>query len=363
MSNFFNLDNPVWNFMGKLVDVFILTILWIVCSLPIFTIGPATTAVYYVTLKLVRDEESYTVRSFFKSFKQNFKQGVPIGLIELGLGLFFIWDIYLYYQLGSVSTAMSIMGIIFIGIFLIYLLALVYVFPLQAKFYNTVKQTLKNSVIMSIKHIWRSLGMLLIAVAVIIGCLFFPPLLLLSTGLIAFLQSFVMVHIFDKYIPKEDLEKEDEFEAESAGIDEEQPVHIVMTADDMAMGGSQVVNRDTLTRNEEAQKQIAEDAAADAAREAESQSPAADNADTGKETPQAESTAADSAAAEAPQTAGTSGASQGGAPAGASAGGETAAATDDSQNADKPAMDDDTRSELTQAEGNVVGDDGVKRYY
>ena len=182
MSNFFNLDNPVWNFMGKLVDVFILTILWFVCSLPIFTIGPATTAVYYVTLKLVRDEESYTVRSFFKSFKQNFKQGVPLGLIELGLGVFFVWDIYLYYQLGSANRAMSILGILFLGIFIIYLLALVYVFALQAKFYNTVKQTLKNSLIISIRHVFRSLGMLAIAVGVIIGCLFFPPLFLLSTG-------------------------------------------------------------------------------------------------------------------------------------------------------------------------------------
>lgn len=74
MGSLFNLDNPIWRFMGKLVDVFILTLLWAVCCIPIITIGPASTAVYYVTLKLVRDEESYTVRSFFKSFKENFKQ-------------------------------------------------------------------------------------------------------------------------------------------------------------------------------------------------------------------------------------------------------------------------------------------------
>ena len=81
MGSLFNLDNPIWRFMGKLVDVFILTLLWAVCCIPIITIGPASTAVYYVTLKLVRDEESYTVRSFFKSFKENFKQGSVIGII------------------------------------------------------------------------------------------------------------------------------------------------------------------------------------------------------------------------------------------------------------------------------------------
>ena len=320
MSNFFNLDNPVWNFMGKLVDVFILTILWFVCSLPIFTIGPATTAVYYVTLKLVRDEESYTVRSFFKSFKQNFKQGVPLGLIELGLGVFFVWDIYLYYQLGSANRAMSILGILFLGIFIIYLLALVYVFALQAKFYNTVKQTLKNSLIISIRHVFRSLGMLAIAVGVIIGCLFFPPLFLLSMGLIAFLQSFVMVRIFDKYIPKEDQEKEDSFGAESASIEEEEPVHIVMTADEMAMGASQVVNRDTLSRTEEVQKEIA------------SEESGSDNASQTSGQEKTESSDAPGTSSGPPET-------------------------------DENSASDETASELAQAEGNVVGDDGVKRYF
>ena len=90
MGSLFNLDNPIWRFMGKLVDVFILTLLWAVCCIPIITIGPASTAVYYVTLKLVRDEESYTVRSFFKSFKENFKQG-SVG----ALSCFFIW-LFLY---------------------------------------------------------------------------------------------------------------------------------------------------------------------------------------------------------------------------------------------------------------------------
>ncbi|MFQ9510793.1 MAG: DUF624 domain-containing protein, partial [Lachnospiraceae bacterium] len=59
MGGLFNLDNPVWRFIGKLVDVALLNLLWIICCIPIVTIGPATTAMYYVTLKLVRDEEGY----------------------------------------------------------------------------------------------------------------------------------------------------------------------------------------------------------------------------------------------------------------------------------------------------------------
>ncbi len=244
MSGFFNLDNPVWRFMGKLVDVCILTILWFICCIPIITIGPATTAVYYVTLKLVRDEESYTVRSFFKSFKENFKQGTVIGIIMTLLGFFFIYDIYLYFAIGT--QTMTILGIVFLGIFMIYLFTLTYVYPLQAKFYNPIKRTLKNALFMSVKHVFRSFLMVIITIAVLIGCLFFPPLILLSFGLIAFLQSYLLMAIFDLYIPKEEKEeKEDHWEAESVGIEEE-PVHIVMTQEDSTYSTSSVLNRDTL---------------------------------------------------------------------------------------------------------------------
>ena len=57
LSGFFNYDNPVWRFIGKFGDLIILNVLWFVCSIPIFTIGASTTAVYYVTLKLARNDD------------------------------------------------------------------------------------------------------------------------------------------------------------------------------------------------------------------------------------------------------------------------------------------------------------------
>lgn len=254
MGSLFNLDNPIWRFMGKLVDVFILTILWAICCIPIFTIGPASTAVYYVTLKLVRDEESYTVRSFFKSFKENFKQGVVIGLIMTVLLLFFIYDIYAYFTMGS--QVMTILGIVFIGIFLLYLIALVYVYPLQARFYNKIRYTLRNALFIGVKHLFRSILMILIAVAVMVACLFFPPLILLSYGLIAFLQSYFLVCIFDKYMPKEEepgadsVVAEAKRELEAQGTEEEEAVHIVMTQQDQDAADGSVLSRDMFTRSE-----------------------------------------------------------------------------------------------------------------
>ena len=74
MGHFFSMDNKFFTFMGRVADLCILNIICLICCIPIVTAGASITAMYYVTLKMVRNEEAYIVRSFFKSFKENFKQ-------------------------------------------------------------------------------------------------------------------------------------------------------------------------------------------------------------------------------------------------------------------------------------------------
>ena len=71
MGRLFNLDNPVMNALNKLADLIILNFLTMICCIPIFTIGASATALHYVALKIVRDEETYIIKGFFKSFRQN----------------------------------------------------------------------------------------------------------------------------------------------------------------------------------------------------------------------------------------------------------------------------------------------------
>ena len=81
MNRFFSMDNKFFQAMGRIADLLILNLVFLVCCIPVVTIGPALTALHYVTLKMARNEESYIIRSFFKSFKQNFRQGLIINLI------------------------------------------------------------------------------------------------------------------------------------------------------------------------------------------------------------------------------------------------------------------------------------------
>ena len=81
MDRLFNMDNKFFTVMGRVADLIMLNVVFLICCLPIVTIGASLTALHYVTLKMARNEESYIIRSFFKSFKQNFKQATVINLI------------------------------------------------------------------------------------------------------------------------------------------------------------------------------------------------------------------------------------------------------------------------------------------
>ena len=218
LQNLFNYDNPVWRFIGKFGDLIVLNILWILTSIPVFTIGASTTAMYYVTLKLVRDEDGYTIRSYFKSFKENFKQATAIWLIMLAVGLLLGFDLYFFINLESGgSNFRNVMVTIFGSMTMIYICILVYVFPLQSRFYNPVRRTLFNAFFMSIRHILQTIGILVIDIVVtVLGYLsmYYAPqfsviFLLFGFPLIAFINSFFFHAIFKKYMPKDTEHRED----------------------------------------------------------------------------------------------------------------------------------------------------------
>lgn len=199
--------------MGRVADLLILSLLTLICCLPVVTIGASLTALFYVTLKMVRDEESYIVRSFFKSFKQNFKQATIINLIMLVVAFLLYMDLSI---VRSIDSAASLaMQIAFGVILLIYLMIFLYIYPVLSKFYNSVKNTFTNSILMAIRHLPYTILMLVIsAIPVLIW--FIPNSTVLSFAIffllffgpatIAFCNSFFFVKIFDNYIPAEEEE-------------------------------------------------------------------------------------------------------------------------------------------------------------
>lgn len=90
---FFSLENPIWKFIGNLADFFLLSCLWYLCCLPVVTAGAATTALYYVTLKMARGQEGQLIPAFFHSFKQNLKQATALWVGYLAVGILLVLDL------------------------------------------------------------------------------------------------------------------------------------------------------------------------------------------------------------------------------------------------------------------------------
>lgn len=200
MNSFFDLDNPAWRFIGKFFDACFLSIIYVICCIPIFTIGAATSALYYVFLKLSKDEEGYVVKDFFKAFKQNFKQGTIVWFILFIIGSIIAIDIYYFKSIITVTG--TFMYYLLLIIFLFFSIVNLYVFPLIAKFENTTKNLLKFAFIMPIKHLGWTAFMVILATVIILSASRIPPVLFFVPGILAFLNSYIFNHIFDIYIMK-----------------------------------------------------------------------------------------------------------------------------------------------------------------
>jgi uncharacterized membrane protein YesL len=156
---FFNMDSPVSRFLTKLFDIVWLNILTMICALPIVTAGASFTAMHYVLLHMVRNEEGYIAKSFFRAFKQNFRQAtlvwltvLPFLLLYAGIFVFFGRD-----ENGSLTAA----GIAVLVAFILLLPFLLFLFPLLARFETNIRQLYKNTVLIMFAHSKTSIFMIL----------------------------------------------------------------------------------------------------------------------------------------------------------------------------------------------------------
>lgn len=218
MGAIFNLDNPVWNFMGKVADLVILNLLAIVCSIPIFTIGASWTAMYFVTIRMVRKEESYIIKDFFRSFKENFKQATIIWLFALlAIGIF-AGDVIIYRMIPdqipkALMIAVLVLAYVVLG-------TIVYVFPILSRFHNTIKGTIKNAFLVSVVNIpYTIIFVLLMSIPFIMAVFLIemaPFVLMVGFSLPAYVASIFWVRMFRKFEPQEVVESDGETQGEGS---------------------------------------------------------------------------------------------------------------------------------------------------
>ena len=209
MSKLFRMDSPLMRFLTKIADLMVLNILFCVTSIPLITIGASWTALYSVTLKMVRDEESSVSRSYFRSFRQNFKQATLLWLGVLVVLALLVLDIRVLNGMAGGTAP----GLLRVGVEILALLGIMvlqYLFPSLARFEASLADTLKNACMMALAHLPKTALMTAAVVGAVwitlinnttiaVGLMVWP---LIGFSLMAFGNSGILRKIFDNYVPK-----------------------------------------------------------------------------------------------------------------------------------------------------------------
>lgn len=202
MRGMFSMDSPLMEFLTKIADLIIINLLFLLVSIPIVTIGAGYSAMYSVTMKLVKNEEGVVTKQFFKAFKENLKQStviwIPMMLIAVGLG----YD-YIVVNNGvspeNFRLVIIIMAVIWGALF-------VNVFPLIAKFDNTLLNTIKNALVIGFTHVVKMVFMaLFIAVPWVITFKrieLFPVFVMMGCSVPVFINSIWFNQIYDAMIER-----------------------------------------------------------------------------------------------------------------------------------------------------------------
>ena len=204
MGRLFDLDSPLMRVLNLVGDLLILNFLVLICCIPIITIGASYTGMYYVLLKIVRGEEGYLVKGFFKSFKQNFKQATILWLIMLLVILVYIGDFRIFNYSGL--TFPKVLVVMILAIALILMMVAVYVFPVLSRFDNTVKNTLKNAFCMAVLNLPKTLLLILLQALPVVVIYFssYATIFVIMFGisLPAYCSARLLSGIFKKYEPE-----------------------------------------------------------------------------------------------------------------------------------------------------------------
>ena len=212
--NIFEEGSPFQVFLNKMTDLLVLNLITLLMCVPVITAGASLTAMHYVLLKMVRGQEGYIVRSFFRSFKRNFLQATILWLIFAALWALMGSNLYMIVTGSGRYPIWLPASILVAGLILI--MIMIYTFAMLSRFESTVIGTLINAVTLMFSELPRSLEMLVIAVLPIAALVFVPVLvpvlILFGISVPGFACAMVYDPIFRK-IERQMGEEEQEEEA------------------------------------------------------------------------------------------------------------------------------------------------------
>ena len=196
----FNPDNDLWRITGKLVDLFLLSVFWLVCSIPLFTLGPATAALYHTVVRCIRGDGRDSWTLFFRTFRDNFKVGALASLVVLAAGAFLFFLYSLLYQTAAYSRAGYVLFMAYYVFLLLPLGLLCYLFPTLSRFELGVRGLLSNCAKLAIAHLPTTAALALLLYGTLYVCLNVPVAAAVLPAVLALAHSLLLERVFAPYM-------------------------------------------------------------------------------------------------------------------------------------------------------------------
>lgn len=210
MRKMFGINGPVYTILEWLWNMLVLNCCFILTCVPIFTMGAGITALYSVNILAVRNEDAPPFKSFWKSFRTNFKKSTLSWLVILAALL--IWGLDIW-ALKTVMGDVNLFWSIFLTVILVIIITFAqYIFPYIARFEDTWKTSVKNAVVIGISNIGTTITIVMITLACIAVTfatvdIFLQAVfvwLILGFAALSYIHSYFLRRIFDKYAPGEE---------------------------------------------------------------------------------------------------------------------------------------------------------------
>lgn len=216
MNNIFNYEGKFVSTVNKIIDAFILGVCWLLCSIPVFTVGAASAAFYYAFHKCARQGTGGPFKEFFRGFKANFKQGTVVWLIVALLLLVLSLDLYILLsgalQIGNLGSFLVVTSFLILAITAMWGLC---AFAYLSRFECTTADAVKNSFIITLANLHWALLLLAVFVLAVVAFFCVPVLSLFVPAIYMFLANRILEPVLRKYMRPEDLQEQQELESQA----------------------------------------------------------------------------------------------------------------------------------------------------
>lgn len=181
MRELFNIESPFMQLLTRVGDLIIVNVLYLICCVPIVTIGAATAALHKVAQAIVYDTDNGIVKTFFRAFRENFKQATALWLMMAVFAAAMVCNYLLIsgFVAGTLATVLKAALVVAIGLVLV---LAAYMFPLMVRYTNTMRELAVNALILAVVKLPRTVVLLLLSAL---------PLVVMALSIETFLKTLV----------------------------------------------------------------------------------------------------------------------------------------------------------------------------